>query len=595
MGDKIIAIVGARLNSSRLPGKHLLPLAGKPLIERLWQRLARVDAISTIILATTSDDYNAPLREWAVSSGKICLDFDGDVDDLVGRVDAAVKIHDPDIIVYICGDSPLIEPATLDRMIAAIKDKPEIESVLLKSGTDGHKNIHEGFDIFRRSFWDRMCGASVEPFEREHVGAIYHHLGKVTPFGSVHVTEPAIYSSIDHRISVDTPSDYRFMDKLYQAWYAENAADTIVDLTHVIERLKAEPSLKNMNKHVYQKSLKDTSLKVAIFTEASPENGMGHLMRTLSVTAALQDYLGAQVTLLIKGIKIQMPELALVSHVWVDTLGGAQAKLALEENALHIVDMKDATGFIESRNKVACPESRVVAVDIDASYIPFVDLAWLASFYVDEATKKMSNIRYGWDCFLLRDTAVWSPRAKASSRKILVLSGGSDAAGMGKTLPANLLEELPEDVHIDWVQGPYAEPPVAGGEEANIKRLSVIKAPARLPDLFADYDAVLCAYGVSFFECLRSGVPTIVFDPVGAAGSAEWAALEQQFPKTVKANSAAAIEQLKELLSQKEDISAVPEIVSLLQQGPEHFAREIAKLIAPSSPVIAEAAYAIGE
>ena len=103
---KTIAIVGARLNSSRLPGKHLLHLAGKPMIERLWCRLTSSKEIDDIILATTADDYNRPLVNWSQDQNVNCFTFEGDVNDLMGRLDAVINTFQPQYIVYICGDCP---------------------------------------------------------------------------------------------------------------------------------------------------------------------------------------------------------------------------------------------------------------------------------------------------------------------------------------------------------------------------------------------------------------------------------------------------------------------------------------------------------
>ena len=78
---KVLAVIGARLNSSRLPGKQLLDLAGKPLIERIFQRLEKIPQLSQIVLATTADDYNQPLLQWAQRVGKQVFAFEGDVND----------------------------------------------------------------------------------------------------------------------------------------------------------------------------------------------------------------------------------------------------------------------------------------------------------------------------------------------------------------------------------------------------------------------------------------------------------------------------------------------------------------------------------
>lgn len=63
--SKVLGVIGARLNSSRLPGKHLLDLADKPLIARLFERLEKIPELDAIVLATTADEYNQPLVQWA--------------------------------------------------------------------------------------------------------------------------------------------------------------------------------------------------------------------------------------------------------------------------------------------------------------------------------------------------------------------------------------------------------------------------------------------------------------------------------------------------------------------------------------------------
>ncbi|MBL4836918.1 MAG: NTP transferase domain-containing protein [Kordiimonadaceae bacterium] len=584
MGEKIVAIVGARLNSSRLPGKHLLPLAGTPLIERLWQRLSKIEALSEIVLATTDDAYNAPLRDWAEKTGRTTFSFGGGIDDVVGRVDAAVGHFNADILVYVCGDCPLVEPETIARMLAEMVDKPEIESVLLENGRAGQKNIHEGFDIYRRSFWNQMVTAAQEPFEREHVGAVYHRLGKVTPKGIAYVKEPVAFSRLEHRISVDTPSDYRFMNKVYADWYADNAPDSIVDLKHVIARLCAEPALRNINRHVYQKGLNDTPLKAVIITESGADVGLGHLMRMLAVTAAMQDFMGAKMTVVIKGQQIEEPELSLVPHIWVDDFSSAAVATVLKDNPLHIVDLKDPGSFLTERQKLEVSNSVLIGVDLPEIHLPVADMAWVPSFYLSEKAAAHANIHYGWDCFLLRDAPLWQRGQGGTSKKLLVLTGGSDVTGLGEHLPAHLSRILPDDISIDWVQGPYAAAPnVPDAEEG--RDFTLLEAPANLPHLFGKYDVVLCVFGVSFFECMRAGVPTIVFDPVGAASPTEWAILQKEFPNIVASGLDEAVGKLVEMVSQGVENASTENISEKLQQGPEHFARKVAALMENTAPI----------
>ncbi len=78
---KTLAIVGARLNSSRLAGKHLLPLAGDPMISHIWRRLMQCQEVNDCELATTADDFNRPLQDWAAEHSVECHPYEGDVND----------------------------------------------------------------------------------------------------------------------------------------------------------------------------------------------------------------------------------------------------------------------------------------------------------------------------------------------------------------------------------------------------------------------------------------------------------------------------------------------------------------------------------
>jgi len=168
--SKVLAVIGARLNSSRLPGKQLLDLAGKPLMERIFQRLEKIPQLSQIILATTADDYNQPLIQWAQHAGKQVFAFDGDVNDLLGRVDALVQLNRPEVVVYFCGDSPLIEPSTVANMIQALLDDPKADYVALENGINNQKSIHVGFCAYSRRVWKQIVEHVTTPEEREHVG-----------------------------------------------------------------------------------------------------------------------------------------------------------------------------------------------------------------------------------------------------------------------------------------------------------------------------------------------------------------------------------------------------------------------------------------
>ena len=587
MAESVIAVVGARLNSSRLPGKHLLPLAGKPLIERLFERLSMVSRLSDIVLATTNDTYNAPLAEWASSAGMECYRHAGDVNDLVGRIDAVVQGHGADIILYVCGDCPLVEPETIDRMLDVILADKEVENVQLPTSNDDRKWIHEGFDIYRRPFWDSMVSVAHEPFEREHIGAVYHSLGKVQPKRVGYVDEPDVYRTVNHRISVDTPSDYEFMVNIYEEWHASSAQDVIVDLRQVIHRLQEEGGLRAINQHVRQKGVHDSSSKVTIFTEAGAAIGLGHLMRMIAAIRALQDHLSARVELIIKGEPVSHSALQFIDARWVTEFKPEELAHALETSSCCVFDVKKYCSLLIDALTERPEASVAVGIDVAADFDQLFDLVWMPSIFLDNARVQTGGtaISHGWDCFLLHGDTIKKGSvaySEQSAQKVLVLTGGSDAANMGDSLPDMLLSQLPGEASITWVEGPYASAPVVTSEHGK-HRFSVEKAPNNLTSLYSSFDVILAVYGVSYYECLKAGVPTIVFDPVGAAAPEEWELVRASFPGFVADNVPEAISKLRAFIDKPTKPEEFDRVSRQLAQGGENFASTIGKYIERAS------------
>lgn len=114
--EKIIATIEARMASSRLPGKVLLPLAGKPALERLIERLKRSNYLDGIVVATTDKPGDEAIEALAKSLGVGC--FRGSEDDVLGRVLGAAQSAGADVICEITGDCPLLDWRVVDRGIA---------------------------------------------------------------------------------------------------------------------------------------------------------------------------------------------------------------------------------------------------------------------------------------------------------------------------------------------------------------------------------------------------------------------------------------------------------------------------------------------
>ena len=138
---RIAAIVQARMSSSRLPGKSLMALKGMPLGGHVIHRLKGSRHIASIVLATSTNPADDALADWAAANGVACVR--GPEDDVLGRFALAAEACDPDIIVRVNADAPLIDPAFIDAMLDAMLAE-DADFVMLAPGRDGGARLDRG-------------------------------------------------------------------------------------------------------------------------------------------------------------------------------------------------------------------------------------------------------------------------------------------------------------------------------------------------------------------------------------------------------------------------------------------------------------------
>ncbi len=493
---KSIVIIGARLNSSRLPGKHLLPLAGKPLIEQSLARLQQCSSIDKLILATTSDDFNKPLVDWA-EARITCSPYEGDVNDLMGRIDAIVKRERPDYITYICGDCPLVAPDFIDHSIHQLMAHPKKEKIDLKPSI---KSIHEGIEIYSIEGWNKLFAISNNEMTREHVG----YANKLNPTLDVLLIDDSDdYSRINHRISVDTPADYEFMENIYHRWYETHDESSIVDLKWVQQQIISDTALKNTNAHVVQKKPQLQYRKAALFCHVSKKIGLGHLKRCATIAAALQENLGLGTTLHIHGVKESIPWLNSKTQ-WHES--EASLLNAIEENGADLWVLDFHPSYIDtSKVEVLCRKkttTKIIAIDKLKSLIRVIDKLYIPAFYSDIENDKVD---YGWQNYFV-DFPVSQKNQKT---QVTVLTGGSDALGYGNIIPKLIEPFVPQHWDIIWIQGPYARPP----SFPSPKRWTLIENPDNIQKYILESPIILSCYGLSLFESIASQNLTLLMPP----------------------------------------------------------------------------------
>ena len=191
----------------------------------------------------------------------------------------------------------------------------------------------------------------------------------------------------------------------------------------------------------------------------------------------------------------------------------------------------------------------LVSIDSLIDFCDLLDLIWVPSFNFDSAKyyKCKSILKSGWDTYLIQkrlDHKKWSPGSK-----VLILTGGSDIANLGKNLPKQLDKILKDNSELHWVRGPFAKKP-------NIPKKPRLKwiihdEPQQLDELIIQSNYVISVFGVSFFEVLQYGIPTVVFSPYNKKDENDLQNLSKEKVAIVSKNSNKAIEELSQLMYDK--------------------------------------------
>ncbi|MFE8072029.1 NTP transferase domain-containing protein [Marinobacteraceae bacterium S3BR75-40.1] len=521
MTDTLI-VVGARLNSSRLPRKHLLPLAGKPLIERLFERLETIGGDRKIVLATTADEFNKPLVEWAEGTGREVYAYEGDVDDLVGRIHALFERVRPRRLVYICGDCPLIDSQLIERLLEALaqtKSGQMAHQAKVAPDPEGRETVHEGIHVYSAEGWQRLEQKSVTALEREHVGLA----DRENPvLDAVYIDLPESHWGIKQRFSVDTAADYHFQELVYSRWFSRNAPSKPVDINWLLQELRSHPELRAINAHVMQKSGFRRYGKALFLAEASPRRGLGQLRRMVTLAERLQEESGMGAEIWILGEETELDWLKFTHQRWFISVETLIQELEKHSASLVVVDLWPQNTpswrhLRQSLKKIKNSGTYLVGIDRMTEWHSVCDSVIVPGFYLSKRTSS-TKVVYGLEYVILpRQLPV--DLAAANNCDVLVLTGGSDACGYGSFLPDRLDRYLPPSTHLLWVQGPYA---VAPRLPRNTRcQWRIVRSPGQLEQLISSAKVVLAVYGVSVLEALAACVPTVVLPAPGVVAPEE--------------------------------------------------------------------------
>jgi spore coat polysaccharide biosynthesis protein SpsF len=206
---QVVAIIQARMGSTRLPGKVLMPLAGKPLLWHTIHRLRKCKSLNAIVVATSTLAENDAIAALAESEGIPV--FRGPEEDVLARFAACASAFEADVVVRVNADAPLIDPALIDKLVQRLI-AADADYVMPPPGAPC---FHDGVDPMSRRVLDKLMRvAHHDPLAREHVTGFLKAHRRFARITLIDV-EPAL-AVAGPRLSIDTLEDLAFFEQLYR-------------------------------------------------------------------------------------------------------------------------------------------------------------------------------------------------------------------------------------------------------------------------------------------------------------------------------------------------------------------------------------------
>ncbi len=240
--QKVVAIVEARMTSSRLPGKHLLEAIGKPMLGHLVCRLKAVASIDEIVIATTTNT-NDDILETFTQKEKVSV-FRGSEDDVMGRVLDAAQFYDADVICEVTGDCPIIDPMLIEQVIQTYKRN----TAMYVNNGKGGLPAGMGAQVFTVAALKKSEQMTDEPLDREHV--TLHIRNNPDLFPPLYLAALSCHHWPDLGVTLDEQLDYELLKRIIEHFGVENE---LFGCREVIELLREKSDWVAINESVRRK------------------------------------------------------------------------------------------------------------------------------------------------------------------------------------------------------------------------------------------------------------------------------------------------------------------------------------------------------
>lgn len=242
MSTGVLAIVQARMTSTRLPGKVLREVLGKPLLAFQLERMRRARSLDRIVIATTTNASDDPIAAFCAREG--CDLVRGPEQDVLARYAQAAQAFPAATVVRMTSDCPLIEPALIDL---AVDRFAQARCDYLSNMLQPTWPYGLAVEVFTREALMAAAAEAQDPREREHVTPFLYWRPERFRLESL-TTSPDLSQ---HRWTVDTPEDFELVRLILEALYPQRPEFGTADVLAVLE---AHPDWVKINAHVAQRT-----------------------------------------------------------------------------------------------------------------------------------------------------------------------------------------------------------------------------------------------------------------------------------------------------------------------------------------------------
>lgn len=245
----VAAVIQARTGSTRLPGKVMFPLDGHPVLTHVIKRVSAADRVDETIVATSDERPDDVIKQVATQAGVGV--FRGSEDDVLSRFEGVAEQYNPDLIVRVTADCPLISPQFIDTCVNCFEDDPPD---YVSAGPERTFPRGVTCEAFTQKSFEQVIEAATEPQHREHVTPYYRN--NPQNFRLYNIKSQEVFETdwlqnrTDLRLTLDEPDDYQLLKKVYR----QIAYDDLLSTRDAIRYID-ENGLAEINQNVVQKTV----------------------------------------------------------------------------------------------------------------------------------------------------------------------------------------------------------------------------------------------------------------------------------------------------------------------------------------------------